>query len=42
MDAASNGLIYTVERFKQEPIAGHITLSKGERSPLAERATALL
>lgn len=42
VDAASNGLIYTVERFKQEPIAGHITLSKGERSPLAERATALL
>jgi PhoH-like ATPase len=42
VDVASNGLIYVVERFKNEPLAGHITLSKGERSPLAERATALL
>ena len=42
IDAASNGLTYVVERFKHEPLAGHITLSKGERSGLAERATALL
>ena len=42
VDAASNGLTYVVERFKYEPLAGHITLSKGERSPLAERAAALL
>jgi PhoH-like ATPase len=42
VDAASNGLTYVVERFKHEPLAGHITLSKGERSSLAERATALL
>lgn len=42
VDAASNGLTYVVERFKHEPLAGHITLCKGERSPLAERATALL
>ena len=42
IDAASNGLTYVVERFKYEPIAGHITLTKGERSLLAERATALL
>ena len=42
IDAASNGLTYVVERFKNEPLAGHITLSKGERSSLAERATALL
>jgi PhoH-like ATPase len=42
VDAASNGLTYAVERFKQEPLAGHITLIKGERSHLAERATALL
>ncbi|MGD1921598.1 MAG: PhoH family protein [Pleurocapsa sp.] len=41
-DAASNGLTYVVERFKHEPLAGHITLAKGERSSLAERATALL
>lgn len=42
IDAASNGLTYIVERFKGEPLAGHITLSKGERSGLAERAAALL
>jgi PhoH-like ATPase len=42
VDAASNGLTYAVEKFKNEPLAGHITLHKGERSPLAERATALL
>jgi PhoH-like ATPase len=42
VDAASNGLIYAVERFKHEPLAAHITLNKGERSPLAERAAILL
>jgi PhoH-like ATPase len=42
IDAASNGLTYVVERFKHEPLAGHITLFKGERSSLAERATELL
>jgi PhoH-like ATPase len=42
VDAASNGLTYAVERFKDEPIAAHITLAKGERSLLAERAAALL
>jgi PhoH-like ATPase len=42
IDAASNGLTYVVERFKHEPLAGHITLFKGERSGLAERATELL
>lgn len=42
VDAASNGLAYVVERFKQEPLAGHITLQKGERSELAERASLLL
>lgn len=42
VDAASNGLTYAVERFKQEPLAAHVTLIKGERSRLAERAAALL
>ncbi|ANV86171.1 PhoH family protein [Picosynechococcus sp. PCC 7117] len=42
VDASSNGLTYVVEKFKQEAIAGHITLLKGERSPLAERASILL
>jgi PhoH-like ATPase len=42
VDAASNGLTYIVEKFKNEPLAGHITLLKGERSVLAERAANLL
>ena len=42
VDALSNGLTYTVERFKDSHIAGHVTLSKGERSELAELAAALL
>lgn len=42
VDAASNGLTYVIERFKGEAIAGHITLYKGERSELAERAALLL
>jgi PhoH-like ATPase len=42
VDSASNGLTIVAERFKAEPIAGHVTLCKGERSELAERATELL
>lgn len=42
IDAASNGLTYTVEKFKNEALAGHVTFVKGERSNLAERAAALL
>ena len=42
VDSASNGLTILAERFRNEAIAGHVTLVKGERSPLAERATKLL
>jgi PhoH-like ATPase len=42
VDATSNGLSYVVERFRLSPMAGHVTLRKGERSPLAETAAALL
>ncbi|CAM2829059.1 PhoH family protein [Paenibacillus sediminis] len=42
LDAASNGLTYIVERFKQQQISGHITLEKGERSKLAQLAADLL
>lgn len=42
VDASSNGLTYSVERLKGQDIAGHVTLSKGERSPLAELAANLL
>jgi PhoH-like ATPase len=42
LDKYSNGLSYVVERFKNEKIAGHITLVKGERSELSELASKLL
>lgn len=42
VDSSSNGLTYTVAKFKSEPIAGHVTLLKGERSTLAELAANLL
>jgi PhoH-like ATPase len=42
VDATSNGLTSTVQKFKGQAIAGHMTLSKGERSPLAELASNLL
>ena len=32
VDATSNGLTTVVEKFKGETVAGHVTLSKGERS----------
>jgi PhoH-like ATPase len=42
LDSNSNGLTFVVERFKNEKIAGHITLTKGERSDLAELGAKLL
>ncbi|MBN2643851.1 MAG: PhoH family protein [Desulfuromonadaceae bacterium] len=42
VDASSNGLTYVVEKFKEQPIAGHVTLTHGERSGLAELAARLL
>jgi PhoH-like ATPase len=42
VDATSNGLTSIVQTFKGQSIAGHVTLSKGERSPLAELASNLL
>ncbi len=42
VDSSSNGLTYVVEKFKEQQIAGHIILTKGERSPLAELAANLL
>lgn len=42
VDSSSNGLTYVAEKFKENPIAGHIMLTKGERSPLAEAAANLL
>jgi PhoH-like ATPase len=42
VDANSNGFTYLVNRFRARPIATHVTLRKGERSPLAELAANLL
>jgi len=35
LDSSSNGLSYAVERMKGQPLHGHITLHKSERSTLA-------
>ena len=35
LDSRSNGLTYTVERLKNQPIHGHVSLLKSERSTLA-------
>jgi PhoH-like ATPase len=42
LDVASNGLAYLVERLKDEDIVGHVTLTRGERSPVAELGARLL
>jgi PhoH-like ATPase len=42
VDSTNNGLIHVVNRFKPEKLAGHVTLSRGERSALAELAANLL
>ena len=42
VDSANSGLTYSVERFKGQRISSHVTLSKGERSELAELAANIL
>ncbi|MDR3556783.1 MAG: PhoH family protein [Syntrophobacteraceae bacterium] len=42
LDVSSNGLTYLVERIKNEEISGHIVLTKGERSRVAEMGGKLL
>jgi PhoH-like ATPase len=42
VDSRSNGLVYTRNRLKGESFAAHISLSKGERSPLAEAGARLM
>lgn len=42
VDSANNGLVYLVDRFKNESIAAHVTFVKGERSKLSELASNLL
>ena len=42
VDSSSNGFNYVVSRFREQPIAAHIELQKGERSELAELAANIL
>jgi PhoH-like ATPase len=42
LDEQSNGLAYCVERMKELGITAHVTLTKGERSELAEAGSQLL
>jgi PhoH-like ATPase len=42
LDKYNNGLVYTIEKFKDKSLAGHVELVKGERSPLADMAADIL
>ncbi len=42
VDSSSNGFNYVISRFRDQPIAAHIELQKGERSELAELAANIL
>ena len=42
VDSTNNGLVHLVNKFKDQAIAGTVTLTKGERSDLAEMAANLL
>lgn len=42
LDSINNGLTYTIEKFKDQSIAAHIHLSKGERSELADIASDIM
>ena len=39
LDSLNNGLTHVIEKFKNESLAGHLTLMKGERSALATLAS---
>lgn len=42
VDSSSNGFNYIISKFRDQPIAAHIEMQKGERSELAEVAANLL
>lgn len=42
IDEKTNGLTYAVEKFKEHDLAGHVTLSRGERSKVASLAAKIL
>ena len=42
VDSRSNGLVFTRNRLKGQPFTAHVTLLRGERSPLAEAGAQLM
>lgn len=42
VDSSSNGFNYIISRFRDQPIAAHVEMQKGERSELAELAANIL
>lgn len=42
LDAMNNGLTHVINKFKDSALAGHVSLTKGERSPLATYAAQIL
>lgn len=42
VNETSNGLAHAIEKFKEYPIAGHVSFKKGERSELATLASKVL
>ena len=42
VNETSNGLAHAIEKFKEHPIAGHVSFKKGERSELATLASKIL
>jgi PhoH-like ATPase len=42
VNETSNGLAHAVEKFKQYPLAGHVTFKKGERSEVSTLASKVL
>lgn len=42
VDSRSNGLVYTRNRLKGQPFTAHVSLARGERSPLAEAGAQLM
>jgi len=42
VDSRSNGLVYTRNRLRGQRITAHISLTKGERSPLAEMGASMM
>ena len=42
LDSQSNGLVYMIDRMKDQNIFAHVNLLKGERSELSELASNLL